>query len=132
MRKARAPEREYEIAVASRNSHPILKNDFEPPNMELDFMRYELTDYEWSAIKLLLPNKPRGVARVDDRRVLNGIFWILRSDAPWRDLPESLGPYSSSYNRFVCWRRAGVWSRIMSGLATIHDASVQMIDICFT
>ena len=52
-------------------------------------MRYELTDHEWTAIKPMLPNKPRGVARVNDRRVLNGIFWVLRSGAPWRDLPKS-------------------------------------------
>jgi hypothetical protein len=45
--------------------------------MELDFMRYELRDCEWSAIRPLLPNKPRGVPRVDDRRVLNGIFWVF-------------------------------------------------------
>ena len=45
-------------------------------------MRYELTDYEWAAIKPFLPNKPRGVTRVNDRRVLNGIFWVLRSGAP--------------------------------------------------
>ena len=51
-------------------------------------MRYELTDEEWAAIKPRLPNKPRGVPRVNDRRVLNGIFWVLRSGAPWRDLPE--------------------------------------------
>jgi transposase len=42
-------------------------------------MRYELADYEWVAIKPMLPNKPRGVPRVNDRRVLNGIFWVLRS-----------------------------------------------------
>jgi transposase len=54
-------------------------------------MRYELTDFEWAAIKPFLPNKPRGVPRVNDRRVLNGIFWVLRSGAPWRDLPVSLG-----------------------------------------
>jgi Putative transposase of IS4/5 family (DUF4096) len=54
-------------------------------------MRYELTHYEWAAIKPFLPNKPRGVPRVNDRRVLNGIFWVLRSGAPWRDLPESFG-----------------------------------------
>jgi transposase len=42
-------------------------------------MRYELTDNEWTAIKPFLPNKPRGVPRVNDRRVLNGIFWVLRS-----------------------------------------------------
>ena len=55
-------------------------------------MRYELSDYEWTAIKPMLPNKPRGVRRVNDRRVLNGIFWVLRSGAPWRDLPETYGP----------------------------------------
>ncbi len=53
-------------------------------------MRYELTDDEWTAIKPMLPNKPRGVPRVNDRRVLNGIFWVLRSGAPWRDLPQNL------------------------------------------
>jgi Putative transposase of IS4/5 family (DUF4096) len=93
-------------------------------------MRYELTDYEWFAIKPLLPNKPRGVPRVDDRRVLNGIFWVLRTGAPWRELPGSFGPYTTSYNRFVRWRRAGVWSRIWkSGLIILkpqnHTSSIR-------
>ena len=44
--------------------------------------------------------------RVDDRRVLNGIFWVLRSGARWRDLPETYGPRTACYNRFVRWRRA--------------------------
>jgi len=91
-------------------------------------VRYELADYEWSAIKPMLPNKPRGVPRVNDRRVLNGIFWVLRSGAPWRDLPTAFGPYTTCYNRFVRWRRAGVWSRIIEALATAQDAAVQMID----
>ena len=75
-------------------------------------MRYELTDREWAGIKPMLPNKPRGVPRVNDRRVLNGIFWILRSGAPWRDLPGAFGTYTTGYNRFVRWRRAGVWATI--------------------
>ena len=91
-------------------------------------MRYELSDYEWTAIKPMLPNKPRGVRRVNDRRVLNGIFWVLRSGAPWRDLPEVYGPRTTCYNRFVRWRRAGVWDQIMDALAAGHDAAVQMID----
>src|SRR3954470_15012299 len=61
-------------------------------------MRYALTDDEWTVIKPMLPNKPRGVPRVDDRRVLNGIFWVLRSGAPWRDLPDNFGPYTTCYN----------------------------------
>jgi transposase len=50
--------------------------------------RYELTDFEWSIIQPLLPNKPRGVPRADDRKVLNGIYWRLRTGAPWADIPE--------------------------------------------
>ena len=48
--------------------------------------RFDLTEFEWNAIEPHLPNKPRGVPRVDDRRVLNGIFWVLRSGSPWADL----------------------------------------------
>ena len=74
--------------------------------------RYDLTDFEWRVIEPLLPNKTRGVPRVDDRRVLNGIFWVLRSGAPWRDLPEHYGPRTTCYNRYVRWRKAGVWKRL--------------------
>jgi len=52
--------------------------------------RYDLTDAEWKIIQPLLPQKSRGVERVDDRRVLNGIFWRLRSGAPWAEIPEQL------------------------------------------
>ena len=69
--------------------------------------RYELTDFEWTAIGPFFPNKPRGVPRVDDRRVLNGIFWILRSGAPWRDLPESWA-YTTCYNRLADGRYLGL------------------------
>jgi len=98
------------------------------PYAKARIMRYELTDREWTAIKSMLPNKPRGIPQVNDRRILNGIFWVLRSGAPWRDLPKAFGPYTTCYNRFVRWRRAGVWGRIMNALAAAHDAAVQMID----
>jgi transposase len=65
---------------------------------------------------------------VDDRRVLNGFFWVLRSGAPWRDLPECYGPYTTCYNRFVRWRCAGVWDRILAAISHREDAEVQMID----
>ncbi len=49
--------------------------------------RYELTETEWEIIEPLLPNKPRGVPRVDDRRVINGILWRFRTGSPWADVP---------------------------------------------
>lgn len=91
-------------------------------------MRYELADYEWGAIKPMLPDKPRGVPRVNDRRVLNGIFWALRSGAPWRDLPDAFGPYTTCYNRFVRWRKAGVWKRVIDAVSAAHNGAVRMID----
>ncbi|MDR6100210.1 transposase [Agrobacterium larrymoorei] len=50
-----------------------------------------MADFEWHVIEPLLPNKPRGVPRVDDHRVLNGIFWVLRSGAPWRERCDNDG-----------------------------------------
>ena len=106
----------------------IARRVIQAPKPEPRIMRYELNDHEWVAIKPFLPNKPRCVPRVNDRRVLNGIFWVLRSGAPWRDVPDNFGPYTTCYNRFVRWRRAGVWAKIMGALAGGHDAAVQMIE----
>jgi transposase len=90
--------------------------------------RYDMTNFEWCVIEPLLPNKPRGAPRVDDRRVLNGIFWVLRSGAPWRDLPERYGPGTTCYNRFVRWRKAGAWDRLMDAISAAPDGTIQMID----
>ena len=90
--------------------------------------RYDLTEKEWQAIQPHLPNKSRGVPRVDDRRVLNGIFWVLRSGAFWSDLPERYGPPTTIYNRFNRWRKAGVWDRLMDAVTKAYDGDVQRID----
>ena len=89
---------------------------------------YELTDFEWRVIAPLLPNKPRGVPRVDDRRVLNGIFWVLRTGAPWRAMPKEFGPRTTCYNRFNRWAKAGVWLRVFEALAQRSPQSLQFID----
>jgi transposase len=90
--------------------------------------RFDLTEKEWKAIEPHLPNKTRGVERVDDRRVLNGIFWVLRSGARWSDLPERYGPVTTIYNRFQRWRKAGIWDRLMDAIVAAYDGQVQMID----
>ena len=75
-----------------------------------------------------LPQKSRGVPRVDDRRVLNGIFWVLRSGAPWADLPGRYGPPTTCYNRFRRWTKAGIWDRMMDAMTEAYDGDIQMID----
>jgi transposase len=90
--------------------------------------RFDLTDAEWAVIAPLLPNKPRGVPRVEDRRVLNGIFWTLRTGSPWRDLPERYGPYTTVYNRYNRWAKVGVWLRIFEHLAEQSADSLHLID----
>lgn len=90
--------------------------------------RYELTDWEWSIIEPLLPNKPRGVPRVDDRRVLNGILWRFRTGSPWAEIPERYGPSTTCYNRFVRWRKAGVWDRLLAAVSAAFEGEIVMID----
>lgn len=90
--------------------------------------RHDLTDFEWSVIAPLLPRKSRGVARVDDRRVLNGIFWRFRTGSPWRDIPERYGPYTTCYNRFIRWSYAGVWDQLLAAMAKASDGDIVMID----
>lgn len=90
--------------------------------------RFDLSDKEWAIIEPLLPNKPRGVPRVDDRRVLNGIFWVLRTGAPWEDMPTRYGPRTTVYNRFNRWRKARVWARILEHLQEDIEDSLYMID----
>jgi transposase len=90
--------------------------------------RYELTDGEWLIIAPLLPNKPRGVPRVDDRRVLNGILWRFRTGSPWAEIPERYGPSTTCYNRFVRWRKAGVWGRLLSAVSAAFEGEIVMID----
>ena len=95
----------------------------------MDHGRYDLTEFEWKVIEPLLPNKPHGVPRVDDRRVLNGIFYQLRSGSPWADLPERYGPYTTVYNRFNRWRKAGVWDRLMDAIIATYETKSQKLQI---
>ena len=85
--------------------------------------RYELSDFEWSIIEPLLPNKPRGVPRSDDRKVLrNGILLAAAHRfALGAEIPERYGPSTTCYNRFVRWARIGVWDRIFEAISKAYD-----------
>src|SRR5262249_57658616 len=66
--------------------------------------------------------------RIDDRKIMNGIFFVLRTGIPWRDLPERYGPYTTAYNRFNRWSARGIWGRMFAALAAKSPDSLQMID----
>jgi transposase len=90
--------------------------------------RSDMSDLEWDFIKAVLPNKTRGKKRVDDRRVINGIFYVLRTGIPWADLPGEYGPPTTVYNRFNRWSYAGHWDRIMDAIADAHNVDMVMVD----
>jgi transposase len=93
--------------------------------------RFDLTDAEWAIVAPLLPGaegKKNGRPRLDDRKVLNGIFFILRTGSPWRDLPERYGPYTTAYNRFNRWAKKGIWLAIFEALAARSPQSLHLID----
>jgi len=84
--------------------------------------RGELSDTAWAAIETLLPlGARRGRPWEDHRKVISGIFWKVRTGAPWRDLPERYGPWQTCYDRFVRWRRDGTWERLLSHVQAKSD-----------
>lgn len=85
--------------------------------------RGELTNEQWERIEPLLPpQKPKtGRPAQEHRMILNGILWILRTGAPWRDLPERYGKWTTVYSRFQRWRKKGVWQKVLSELQTLAD-----------
>jgi len=98
--------------------------------------RHELTDDQWTTLEPLLPpQRPRtGRPAKDHRTVLNGILWILRTGAPWRDLPDRYGTWQTVYSRFRRWQQVGAWDRILRALQREAafddelDGSLAMID----
>ena len=80
--------------------------------------RHELTDEQWALVEPHLPvsNARTGRPASDRRTLLNAIFWILVTGAPWRDLPERFGPWQTVYHHFRNWRKSGIFARIIEAL----------------
>ncbi len=93
--------------------------------------RYEITDVEWEHIKPYIPEEQevssRGRPCKESRAMLNGICWILRSGAAWRDLPERYGPWQTVYKRYAKWSKAGIFEKLFKDLTA--DADKQNISI---
>jgi transposase len=81
-----------------------------------------LSDAQFARLQPLLPNKPRGVPRVDDRWFISGIIRVIRSGLMWRDASAVDGPHTTLYNRLIRWSRAGVFDRIFATLAAESTA----------
>jgi transposase len=82
----------------------------------------DLTDQQWSVVEAILPadkvrEDKRGRPWSDRRKALNGALWILRTGAPWQDLPARYGPYQTVHRRFQNWVRAGVIEKVLLALA---------------
>ena len=86
--------------------------------------RSDMSDLEPEFNKVVLHNKFRGKKRVDDRRVIYGIFYVLRTGIPWVDLPDEYGPPTTVYNQ---WGYAGRWDRIMKAIANADNVDGRFI-----
>ena len=84
-----------------------------------------MTDDQWRRLRRLLPaQKPKtGRPGKDHRTVINGILWVLRTGAPWRDLPERYGPWSTVASRFYRWRKRGLRDRLLAEVQREADAA---------
>lgn len=84
--------------------------------------RFDLSDEEYALLKPFLPPERSGKAGrpwAAHRKTLDGIFWILRTGAPWRDLPQGYGPFSTVHNRLTRWRQEGRWQKILDKLEAL-------------
>ena len=92
--------------------------------------RHDITDRVWELLEPHLPGRAGswgGISR-DNRLFINAVFWIIRTGAPWRDLPPDLGGWSNTHRRFIRWRDAGVWEKLLEILIVDVDYEWLMID----
>jgi transposase len=92
--------------------------------------RLILNDEQWNRISGLIIGRPdqRGSTGRDNRMFVEGVLWIVRTGAPWRDLPEMFGEWNSVFRRFSRWREKRVWDRIFEALSDDPDFEYLIID----
>ena len=92
------------------------------------YRRHEVTDEQWEFLEPLIPRHAARTGRKpkDSRLMLNGVLWILRTGAPWRDLPERFGKWQTVYDHFRTWRDTGVYDRILQALHIRLDQKGQI------
>ena len=92
--------------------------------------RHELSDSQWNLIKAHLPGKRSDPGRTaqDNRRFVDGVLWLARTGAPWRDLPERYGRWNSAFQRYRRWAKRGVWQRLLQALGGDPDLEHLLLD----
>jgi len=95
---------------------------------EAELIRGLMSDAEWAFFEPFVRSRTGRPA--EHRRTLDGIFWIMRTGAPWRDLPQEFGPWNSVYQQFRRWSVSGLWELLLETLASSGAApkTIQMID----
>lgn len=80
--------------------------------------RHDISDALWEELKQKLPGRRGSVGSPakDNRTFINAVFWILRTGAPWRDLPPDYGDWKNTHRRFCRWRDLGVWEKLLESL----------------
>ena len=94
------------------------------------YRRHDITDQVWALLEPHLPGREGvwgGVAK-DNRLFINAVFWILRTGAPWRDLPPTYGDWKNTQRRFCRWRDKGLWESLLAELIVEPDYEWLMID----
>ena len=98
--------------------------------MEAGHRRHDISDKDWGLLEQHLPGRKGvwgGIAK-NNRQFINAVFWVLRTGAPWRDLPPDFGGWSNTHRRFIRWRNAGVWEKLLDVLIEDPDYEWLMID----
>ena len=92
--------------------------------------RHEISDFDWERIKDILPPENTGEGRPSkpNRIMLNGMLWINKTGAPWRDLPERFGPWETVYSRFRLWSKNDVFEKMFESLTADADMQDSSID----
>ena len=95
--------------------------------------RHDISGQVWEILEPLLPGGKGKTGRPaqDNRLFLNAVFWILRTGAPWRDLPPDYGDWKNTHRRFCRWRDRGVWAKLLDAMIDDPDFEWLMIDASY-
>ena len=101
--------------------------------MKKSYQRHDISDRVWELLEPHLPGRKGswGGVAMDNRRFINAVFWILRTGAPWRDLPSEYGGWKNTHRRYCRWRDKGIWESLLEEVITEPDYEWLMIDASY-